>query len=86
MKGPKEKAEPRPIVRIRNAVLQECNVLHSNSQRESRAPVVEIAFSRRDASSKSNGFFINIGVRGMLEGKSFEAVDMIFRFVAARVD
>lgn len=64
---------------MKNAVLRGCNVLVSASERNRGRPVVKLNYFKEDASSELNGFFENMGVREMLHGKEFEALDMVFR-------
>lgn len=75
----KRRAKQKPLVLIRNTVLPGSSVLLSAFRRESGTSVVEVHFSEEDASSELNGMVINMGVRGILEGKYSEAVDRVFR-------
>lgn len=54
-------------------------------QRERETSFVEVGISRGHASSVLNVLFINLGVRGMLKRSGFEAVDMMFSFLAGFV-
>lgn len=72
----------KPLVQIRNGIIWERNVLLFGIQRESGTAVVEADFSRRYVSFEVNRLFVNTGVRGLLEGKEYEAVDMMLPFVA----
>lgn len=82
----KRKAEPKPLEWIINAVLQGFSVLHSKIQGESVSPLMEVEFSKADASSEIEWLFINMGVSGMLEDKFFDDVDMFFPVVVGFVD
>lgn len=69
-------------MQIRNAVLQAPNMLHLALQKECGTPAGEFDFSEGYAPSESNELFMNMGIRVMTEGKDFETVYMLFRFVA----
>lgn len=47
---------------------------------------LRIDFSENDASSQLNGFFRINGLHGMLEGKYYQGVDMVFSFIERYVD
>lgn len=48
-----------------------------------RAPGLHVDFSKYGDSTQLNGLFTKDGLRGMLEGKDYRSVDMVFPFVAA---
>lgn len=58
----KGRADPKPLQQIRNAVFGGFNVLLSAFQSGSGTPVVEMDFSKEDASSTLYGLQINKGV------------------------
>lgn len=46
----------------------------------------KVEFPKGNVSSEQNGLFTIVGVRGRLESKDFEAVNMVFPFVAFFID
>lgn len=50
------------------------------------SPGLHVDFSSIGFSMQLNGFFLNSGVHGMLEGKNFCAVNMIFLIIGAYAD
>lgn len=69
---PRGKAKSMLPMRIRSAVLPGISALLSDVKRESGTHVVPVDISNGDASSDLDRLFINMGVRGMLEGKDFQ--------------
>lgn len=51
-----------------------------------RVPSFHVDFSTKENSQNLNDFFLNISERGLLEGKDFKFLDMVFSFVAVYVD
>lgn len=47
---------------------------------------VKVDFSELEGTSQRNGLFLSSGLRGMLEGKDYRILDMIFQFVCGYVD
>jgi hypothetical protein len=70
----------------RTAVLRACNSLLRAIQNDSATTAIHIDFSTKEASSALNGFFLESGIRGMLEGKDYRNLDYVFPFVAAFID
>lgn len=81
-----KRLEIKPLLKIRDVVLRGCDLVLSAFQRESRTPIAEVDFSKGDVSSELNWLLLNVGVRWRLEGKSFDAVDMVFPFVVGFID
>lgn len=70
----------------KSQLLNGCNNLLSAYQKEFPIPGLQVSFSTAQKSSQLNGFFTSTGVKGMLEGKDYAAVDTVFPFIAAFLD
>ena len=71
---------------IRTSILRGCNTLLRYFENSHLMPGTRIDFSKKEASSQLNGFYTSTGLRGMLEGKDFKALDFVFPFIFAYVD
>lgn len=67
-------------------LLAACNTLLRLIERDSGIAQLHVDFSTKDMSSALNGIFLQTGLRGMLEGKDYRALDHVFPFVAAFID
>ena len=76
----------RKLASIRTAVLRGCNSVLRYFQTHSVMPGTRIDFSKSYCSSSLNGLYPSTGLRGMLEGKDFKALDTVFPFIFAYVD
>lgn len=70
----------------RTALLRACNALLAAIENQFGAPGFHVDFSTKEKSQQLNGLFLNNTIRGMLEGKDFKCLDMVFPFVAAYID
>ena len=74
------------VKKLRRKILRGCNDLLACYERESYISGLTFDNSSPDISDKLDGFFTEDGIRGMLEGKDYKAVDMVFPFVGAFID
>ena len=70
----------------KSAILRGCNSYLRAIETDSGISYLRVDFSSKNASVTLNGFFLETGVRGMLEGKDYRNVDFVFPFVAAFID
>lgn len=70
----------------RTAILRACNSLLRAIEKDCTTTSMHIDFSTKETSSALNGFFLESGIRGMLEGKDYRNLDYVFPFVAAFID
>lgn len=61
-------------------------MLRSAFQRKSGTHVVKVDFSKVHGLSEVYGLFMNLGVKGMLEGSDLETVYMVFLSLSGFVD
>lgn len=47
---------------------------------------INVEFSGKRSTSQQNGLLLNDGTRGMLAGKAYRAIYIVFPFVAAFLD
>ena len=76
----------RKMSSLRSSILRGCNTILRFFQSHSFMPGTRIDFSKKDCSSQLNGIYTSTGLRGMLEGKDYKALDTVFPFVFAYVD
>lgn len=76
----------KPASSMKNSVLRAVNSMLTEIQTKYPMPGRNVDFAKKEASSGLNGLFTNDGLKGMLEGKDYQAVDYIFPFVAAFTD
>lgn len=67
----------------RKTVLRGCNLLLSAIQTEYETQTLMVDFAEGDVSLDLFGLYTTNGIWGMLEGKDFEALDMLFPIVGA---
>jgi len=70
----------------KNQLLSGCNNLLIGYQNDFRVTRLRVDFSSSQTSGQLNGFFTSTGVKGMLEGKDYHAIDTVFPFVAGFLD
>ena len=70
----------------KTALLRGCNSILRAFEADFRVSNLHVDFSSSQKSAQLNGFFTNTGVKGMLEGKDYHQLDMVFPFVAAFID
>ena len=63
---------------IRKSVLGGANAFLALLEKEYPTRCLHVDFSKAKNSTRLNGLFVEDGVRGMLEGKDYKTVDMIF--------
>lgn len=73
-------------LKVKRAVLHGCYRKFSTIQKDIESARPKEKASGRDKSSKLKGLFKHIGLRGMLEGKKYWAVDMVFTFLVGSID
>jgi len=76
----------RTLSSQRIQVLKVCNAILAEVENTYPASGLHVDFSKTEKTSQLNGLFLREGVRGMLEGKNFRAVDMVFPFVLSFID
>ena len=62
------------------------NAILAEIEKNYSATGLHVDFSKKEKTAQLNGFFLRDGVRGMLEGKNYRAIDLVFPFIAAFVD
>ena len=55
-------------------------------QRDSYVKDLQFNYTSSEKGKRVNGIFTNEGIRRMLGGKNYRAIDMVFPFVAAFID
>lgn len=70
----------------RMTLLRHLNSLLVNYQKDSYVVGLHIDFRTGDKSRGLNGFFVSDGIRGMLEGKDYWAIDQVFPYLAVAID
>ena len=80
------KRSQRLFSSVRASVLRGCNTVLSVFQNEYMMPGTRVDFSKKEGSSQLNGIYMTRGLRGMLEGKDYRALDVMFPFVFGYVD
>ena len=70
----------------KTSILRACNSYLRVIDENSGITSLRVDFSTKAASATLNGLFLENGVRGMLEGKDYRNVDMVFPFVCAFLD
>lgn len=71
---------------VRMALLRACNAILAHVEEKYALPGLHVDFAKTGKTTQLNGLFTADGLRGMLEGKDYYAVDMVFPFVAAFID
>ena len=71
---------------IRKSVVQWANAFLALLEKEYPTSCLHVEFSKAKTSTRLDGLFVEDRVRGMLEGKDYKTVDMIFPFIAAFID
>lgn len=74
------------ISSLKENLLRAGNSILSNIDEKYPMNGKRVDFSRQEYRTGINGLFLKTGVRGMLEGKDWKNIDMVFPFVAAFVD
>jgi len=82
--GPRRKQ--RVMSSQRSNILKSFNAILAEIEKNYPATGLHVDFSKKEKSAQMNGFYLRDGVRGMLEGKNYRAVDMVFPFLAAFFD
>ena len=72
--------------RHRTIILNACNDLLALYQKDSYVKDLQFNYTSSEKGMRVNGTFTNYGIRGMLEGKNYRAIDMFFPFVVAFID
>lgn len=67
-------------------ILKALNGILATIERKYFAPGLHVDFSKKEKSSTLNGLFGNDGLRGMLEGKNYRSVDLVFPFLMGFLD
>lgn len=73
------------LVPVRKSVLHGCNTYIVIIKKNCRRWSLKLSFSM-GKSSDLNVLSMNTGMRGLLEGKNFPILDIVFRFVALFID
>lgn len=76
----------KPVSRMRASILFGVSSPLAATERQAGISGLYLNCSSKSCSMQCNGFFLNSGVRGMLEGKDCRAVDIIFLFIGASTD
>lgn len=82
--GPPSKQ--KKMISHRSKLLMATNAILADIQKNYPAPGLQVDFSKKEASVQLNGFFMKEGIKGMLEGKNYRSVDMVFPFISAFID
>ena len=82
----KNSRQQRKFSSIKNKVLRSCNALLAAIEAQFPIPGVHVDYSKKESSVQLNGFFTHDGIKGMLEAKNYQNMDMIFPFIAAFID
>ena len=72
---------PRPISSYRMNILRAVNSILATIEKDFGAPGLHIDFSKHERSTQLNGLYVREGLRGMLEGKNYRALDMVFPII-----
>ena len=67
-------------------VLRGTNSVINTIQRDYNVPGLTIDFSSAEIGAHANGIFLESSIRGILEGKQYRSLDMIFPMVVAFID
>jgi len=70
----------------RSNVLKAANAILAEIEKKYPATGIHVDFSKKEKTAQLNGFFLRDGVRGMLEGKNFRSIDLVFPFIASFID
>ena len=81
-----KRAKQRTFRSIRKTVLKGVNDMLRSIDQQYYAPNLRVDFSKPERSTRLNGFYIEDGIRGMLEAKDFQRLDMVFPFAATFID
>lgn len=71
---------------MRVSILRVVNSLLAAIDRAAGVPGQQLYFSIKVYYMQLNSLFLGSGFRGMLEGKDYRAVDIIFSIIAAHID
>ena len=77
---------PRLFSSVKTAVLRGCNSILSEFQRYYIMPGMKVDLSKHEGSAQLNGIFLPTGLRGMVEGKDYRVLDIVFPFVFGYAD
>lgn len=77
---------PRKINSYKFHLLNACNSLLFGYKMDFMVSDLQVDFSSALKTGQLNGFFTSAGVKGMLEGKDYSSIDMVFPFIAALID
>ena len=72
--------------RHRTIILNACNDLLALYQKDSYVKELQFNYMSSKKGKRVNGTMTNDGIRGMLEGKIYRTIDMVFPFFAAFID
>lgn len=75
------KREKDYLPQVRNAVFRGCNSFLSEIEKNIGSLGLRVDFWKEDSSSELNRLLTNVVVRGMLEGRDYVALDMMFPFI-----
>lgn len=76
----------RAVQSMRTSSLKATNSMLAEIEDMYRASKLPVYFSKKETSHQQNGLFISDGLQGMLEGKHYRFLDIVFLFVAAFLD
>lgn len=76
----------KPFLKIRAGVLRACNLLLKTFEGDRKLLGIRIHFSKVEASDRGDNLLARNGLRGMLEGKDYRALNRVFPLVAAFID
>lgn len=77
---------PRKFKAVQLSILRGINSLLATLERDYFVPGLTIDFSTSELGQQLNGLFLEHGLRGMLEGRHFKSLDMVFPFIGAFID
>lgn len=73
-------------VALKKPVVSGCVRLHLAIEKESQGSVLQVSFSKLDSTSALNGLFTTVSLGGMVVGKVYKALDMVFPFFVGFLD
>ena len=71
---------------VKEKILRGVNDILHIIDKQYYAPNMKVDFSKPEKSNRLNGFYLEDGIRGMLEAKDFQRLEMVFPFAAAFID
>lgn len=71
---------------LKTPLFRACNSILAQIEEKYALPGLHVNFAKREKSAQLNGLFTGDGLRGMLEGKDYYAVDMVFPFITSFID